>query len=363
VLQVIVNNPGSAAVTLTNLVLTAAGSGNDQTGIDSLRVYADNDGDGMVDAGDTLLGTATYLLNNGTTTILLNNAVSAGASLNLLVVDNFASTAPDGTYQATINAGGLSGTSANGNVQFTGLPTTGAVITIMHATATPTLSPTVAPSSTLTATPTRSWTPVATATRTSTLVPTNTSIPTETWTWTPVPTSTFTPTASTTPTPSPSLTVSPSATSTEQSGIIVPIVYPNPSDGTKPVTIHIPGRAGTSDVKVQIFTVAFRLVQQQVFPQAPVGTDIQIELKDKSEKPLASGLYYVAVTVDGQRTIGKLLILRWFLRLLMYGFDKCRSSKTVNSEFYFGNPQGFWLVIGYAQLYCWRRWVWFNLAF
>jgi hypothetical protein len=61
---------------------------------------------------------------------------------------------------------------------------------------------------------------------------------------------------------------------------------------------------------VQIFTVAFRMVQQQVFEQVPAGTDVQIELKDKTGKPLASGLYYVAVTIDGQRSIGKLMILR-----------------------------------------------------
>jgi hypothetical protein len=63
-------------------------------------------------------------------------------------------------------------------------------------------------------------------------------------------------------------------------------------------------------VTVQIFTVAFRLVQQQVFDQVPAGTDVSIELKDKSGKPLASGLYYVVVTVDGNRMIGKLVILR-----------------------------------------------------
>jgi hypothetical protein len=64
-----------------------------------------------------------------------------------------------------------------------------------------------------------------------------------------------------------------------------------------------------SDVTVQIFTVAFRLVQQETFRQIPVGTDVQIELKDGTGMPLASGLYYVVVTIDGKRKIGKLLII------------------------------------------------------
>jgi len=41
-----------------------------------------------------------------------------------------------------------------------------------------------------------------------------------------------------------------------------------------------------------------------------LGTDLQIELADKGGTPLASGLYYAAVTCDGKRTIGKLLLLR-----------------------------------------------------
>jgi hypothetical protein len=78
----------------------------------------------------------------------------------------------------------------------------------------------------------------------------------------------------------------------------------------EPVQIHIPGRNQVSDVTAQIFTVAFRMVQQQTFQNVPAGTDIQIELKDKTGKLLASGLYYVTVTIDGHKSVGKLLILR-----------------------------------------------------
>jgi hypothetical protein len=89
-----------------------------------------------------------------------------------------------------------------------------------------------------------------------------------------------------------------------------PVIYPNPSDGTQPIHILVPGRAGTAEVTIRIFTLAFRLVQQQKFEQVPLGTNKQVELKDRAGKPLASGLYYVVVTIDSKRTVEKLLILQ-----------------------------------------------------
>jgi hypothetical protein len=310
VLQVNVNNPSTTSVTLTGLTLSAAGSGDDLTGIDSVQVYVDANNDGVLDAGETLLGTAGYNTNNGEAILVLNQTIGGLSEVNLLVVYNLSATASEGTYQANLNAGGLSATSANGNAGFSGLPVTGAIITVINPTATPTLAATLVPSATPSATPTRTWTPQPTATHTSTPVPTNTSIPTATCT----DTLSFTPTSTPTPSVTPTLTHTPSVTetptATEQPGIDQPIVYPNPSDGTQPVKIHVPGRTGTADVTVQIFTVAFRLVQQQVFDQVLAGTDVSIELKDKSGKPLASGLYYVVVTIDGYKSVGKLMILR-----------------------------------------------------
>ena len=256
VLEVQVSNPATIAATLTGLNLTAVGSGFDDTGIASVQIWLDADGNGVVDGSDILLGTGNYPTNNGTAVIAFNTVVAAGGTIRLLVVDNFFSTALDGTYQADINAGGLSGTSASGAVQFTGLPAMGAVITIAHPSETPTSTQTI--------------TPLLSATPTVTLM----------------------------------------LTATEQPGNDKPVIYPNPSDGSRPVSIHVPGRAGTSNVKVQIFTLAFRLVQQQAFQDMPVGTDVKVDLKDKWGHPLASGLYYVVVTVDGQRTVGKLLVLR-----------------------------------------------------
>jgi hypothetical protein len=272
------------------------------------------DGDGEVDITDSLLGSGSYPANNGAAVIAFNLVVEAGETVHLLVVDDFSATAQEGTYQANINAGGLSATSATGNAQFAGLPSNGAIITILHATVTPTATFT----RTSTPQPTASASATSTSSPTPSLTPTATSIPTETQTETPTPTDTLTPTASATPTFTNTGTITLTATATEQPGNDKPVIYPNPSDGTQPVNIHIPGRTGTSDVTVQIFTVAFRLVQHQVFEQVPLGTDIHVELKDKWGHPLASGLYYVVVNAEGnpsinsghERMVGKLMIIR-----------------------------------------------------
>jgi hypothetical protein len=308
VLHVQVTNSSAIPVTLTGLVLTASGSGNDLTGITGVRVYLDNNADGIVDAGDSPLGAGVYSGDNGTATIILDNILNASSSETLLVVYDLSTTAGSGTYQGNLNAGGFSGTSAYGALQFTGLPKSGAVVTILSATPTPTWTPTVVPSATPTATATHTLTPMPTVTRTHTPIPTFTSTTTATWTasFTDSPTPSVTETFSTTPT----VSQTPSFTWTPNSSHLTPIsLYPNPSDGGS-VQIHIPGRTTVSDIKVQIFTVAFRLVQQQVFPQVPIGTDIQIDLKDKWGHPLASGLYYVLVSIDGKRLIAKLLIER-----------------------------------------------------
>ena len=243
-----VTNSGSIPITLTNLNITASDSGNDPAGLSSVRVYIDTNNNGQLDGGDSFQGTGNYSSDDGTISFTINNSVLAGGSVNYLVVDNFSTTAPDGRYVANINTGGISGTSADGPINVMGLPVSGAVITIAHAT----------------------------ATFTSTAIPTATATPTQ--------------------------TASPQ--------ISTVLVYPNPSDGKRPVRLGIPGRTANSIITVQIFTTAFRLVQQKEFSQVPLGTDIQIELIDKTGKPLASGLYYVVVRVNDNRMVGKLLLLR-----------------------------------------------------
>lgn len=169
------------------------------------------------------------------------------------MVVNFSNSAPTGNYQFSVT----NGAGTNGQaVLFSGLPVTGAVITIVTVTSTP------------------SNTPTNTVTATSTVVFTSTE----------------------TPTTSP----------TGSSGVVV---YPNPVTGPT-VSVLPPAYQGLGDVRVEIFTIAFRKVQDETFWNVPSGKPVTVELTDRRGAPLADGVYYIVVTVDGHRSTGKLLVIR-----------------------------------------------------
>jgi hypothetical protein len=86
-------------------------------------------------------------------------------------------------------------------------------------------------------------------------------------------------------------------------------IYPNPVFGPT-VKVIPPAYPGLSDVRVEIFTTAFRKVQDEIFPKVPPGAAVEVELKDKWGKPLADGLYYLVALVDGGRSVGKLMVVR-----------------------------------------------------
>jgi len=194
-------------------------------------------------------------------------------------------------------------------------------------TATFTLSSTPTPTVTLTPvfsfTPTRTLTvtststPTASATRTPTSTNTATPSPTGTPTWTA--TVTFTDTASptaspsVTPTPFPTATsiptATPSPTETEVLSSSLPVIYPNPGTGPS-VTIQVP-LASSSDVKVEIFTTAFRKVLDEDSRMGyPPADKVNLMLQDRWGRELANGLYYVRITTHQGRFIDKLLVLR-----------------------------------------------------
>jgi hypothetical protein len=66
---------------------------------------------------------------------------------------------------------------------------------------------------------------------------------------------------------------------------------------------------GNGTVKVEIFTVAFRKVLTKTFENVLPGQSVPVTLTDNWGRPLAGGIYYVVVTVDGHRLITKLLVI------------------------------------------------------
>jgi hypothetical protein len=61
---------------------------------------------------------------------------------------------------------------------------------------------------------------------------------------------------------------------------------------------------------VQVFTLSFRKAQDTTYYSWPSGKPMTLSLTGKDGNPLANGVYYVLVTVDGRRSVGKLLVLR-----------------------------------------------------
>ena len=266
VLEIQALNLGAASASVTHLRLTASGSGNDNSGISSVALYLDTNGNGMVDPSEILLATGSYAADDGQVTLNLSNTIPPGSAANYLVVYNFSAGAPTGTYSAALLPGAdIQGTNliTAKPVLFTGALVNGATITLVNGTPTVTFTPTITPTITATITPT---------------------------------------------------------------GVTVgstPVVFPNPADGTAPVSVAVNLQQATDSVSVQIFTVAFRKVQETTYSSASSDVTatlisgnlarkwiLPVLLKDKWGTNLASGLYYVVIATPNGRSVGKLLIER-----------------------------------------------------
>ena len=89
----------------------------------------------------------------------------------------------------------------------------------------------------------------------------------------------------------------------------VPILYPNPATTSGTVQLQVPLEK-TEDVKVEVYTSAFRKIQQADYPNEPVGKGLALDLSDRWGSRLANGLYYVRVEAGGQKWVVKLLVVR-----------------------------------------------------
>jgi len=255
--QAVLTNPSNSIINMTSLTLTVTGTGN-PANITGVTLWAN----GVAITTTTFTGMNAVFNFTGT--------LPAGSSVTYTVTASFGTNAV-GTYD--FNLTGAVG--ANGQAaQFSGLPVSGATVTVAQATSTPTSTASLTPSSSPTFTPTASATPTST--------------------WTAV----FTATSSATRT----ATAIPAATGT-------PVVFPNPVSGGDSFQLN-PALASISDVHVTYFTVTFRKVNDLVFKGVLPGTVLTLPLTDKTGTDLASGLYYIVIQTQQGRFILKLLVLR-----------------------------------------------------
>ena len=63
-------------------------------------------------------------------------------------------------------------------------------------------------------------------------------------------------------------------------------------------------------MKLQIYTTAYRKVRDMTLQQVPAGSDVTLDLVDKTNATLGNGLFYVVVTTNQGKSILKLLIFR-----------------------------------------------------
>jgi arabinan endo-1,5-alpha-L-arabinosidase len=211
------------------------------------------------------------------------------------------------------------------------LTSTGTPTNSNTSTRTPSLTPTASMTPNFTSTHTSTVTMTPTATRTNTVPNTSTFTATRTSTVSSTPTFsstvTFTPTHSPNPSNSPTSTRTVTTTFTSSStptlsstataaftatsnpvGNQTVVIFPNPAPGG---TVHLlpPIYAGSSNVRVEIFTAAFRKVKDETFTNIPSGQAVTLLLTDRQGSPLANGIYYLVVTTSRGRSIGKLIIL------------------------------------------------------
>jgi hypothetical protein len=199
-----------------------------------------------------------------------------------------------GSFTATLTFTGT----ATSSPTITPTPTASSTPTYSF-TATNSLTPSATFTSTASGTPTNSPTNAMTATPSFTVTATASLTPTETLTLTGTPSATLTASASPTPTESPVPSVGPGRVG----------LYPNPVAGSF-VNVLSPANLGTADLRIRIFTVAFRKVLDRPYPDLPLGISLVLRLEDNWGAPLSNGLYYVEVAGPKGRAIGKLLVLR-----------------------------------------------------
>jgi len=96
--------------------------------------------------------------------------------------------------------------------------------------------------------------------------------------------------------------------------IETPVVFPNPV-GADVVTVKISLGADTANVRLQVYTTAYRKIIEKDYGPMKAGTGSAnwktLELVDLKGRKLANGVYYVVcTTAEGARALGKLVILK-----------------------------------------------------
>lgn len=86
------------------------------------------------------------------------------------------------------------------------------------------------------------------------------------------------------------------------------IVQPNPVQGEF-ATLYPPYFWGSSDVTVQVYSVAYVRLEELSFPNIS-WQPLKLPLQERSGGRLGQGLYYVVFSTSKGRDIAKMFVLR-----------------------------------------------------
>ena len=102
-LQLGLTAPATGNVKITAITFHASGTGDDMTAISNVRLYRDDDNDGILSSIDMRIGTTTafFVCDNGSVTLYTSyyapcEIIPAGSTVNWIVVYNFTGTANAG---------------------------------------------------------------------------------------------------------------------------------------------------------------------------------------------------------------------------------------------------------------------------
>jgi hypothetical protein len=117
--------------TITSLVLDTSGTGHDATGLASIDLVLDADGDGLAGAGEPILASGAPGADDGSVAFALSLPVQVGPAVHILALVSMTASPVGGeTFQLSIDPGtGVLIGSASGAVMVAGTPVQGATLT------------------------------------------------------------------------------------------------------------------------------------------------------------------------------------------------------------------------------------------
>ncbi|MBI4975990.1 MAG: hypothetical protein HZC28_00815 [Spirochaetes bacterium] len=136
------------SVKLSNITIRATGTGDDTFDVSaaSVRLYFDNNANGAIDGGDTLLGSGSYNSNDGVFSVQnINRTLTPNSVTNFIVVQSFSGNATNGKWFRvsldTNTAFTVYGMTTGNPITVSGAPVSGGTVNIGVDTTPPYFSP------------------------------------------------------------------------------------------------------------------------------------------------------------------------------------------------------------------------------